>query len=251
MVARDIVLAEATGAPVHIAHLSTAGGVRHGPRGQGARRPGHGRSHAPPSAAHRRGYPGRPTRDFKMNPPLRSRADVAALVEGSPDGRHRRRSHRPRPPHGGGESPRPFVEAPFGIVGLETAVSLILDRLRPARRHRPRDGSSSSSRPHPARRARPGRTRAASPSGADADLTASRPRTVPVTVDRERVRVQGPQHALRRLDSSAARPVMTIVGGRVVYPFPSHEEPDEKTLDTRGEGRRPRLPGPDPARHGP
>ena len=58
MVARDILLAELTGAHVHIAHLSTVGRGAPGARRQGARRARHRRGDAASPAAHRRGGAG-------------------------------------------------------------------------------------------------------------------------------------------------------------------------------------------------
>ena len=55
MVARDILLAELTGAHVHIAHLSTAGAVRLVRDAKARGRPRHRRGDAAPPAAHRRG----------------------------------------------------------------------------------------------------------------------------------------------------------------------------------------------------
>ncbi|MEE2777038.1 MAG: dihydroorotase [Acidobacteriota bacterium] len=65
---------------------------------------------------------------FKMNPPLRSTADREALVAGLADGSIDAiaTDHAPHHPD---EKLVPFGEAPFGVVGLETAVGLCLDRL--------------------------------------------------------------------------------------------------------------------------
>jgi dihydroorotase len=64
----------------------------------------------------------------KMNPPLREEADRAAMVEGLRDGSIDviATDHAP---HHADEKALEFDRAPFGIVGLETAVPLCLDRL--------------------------------------------------------------------------------------------------------------------------
>lgn len=127
MVARDIVLAELTSTPVHIAHLSTAGAVRlvRDARARGIRvtaevTPHHllltdeaARSYDP---------------NTKMNPPLRSKRDREALLEGLADGTIDAIA-TDHAPHALAEKEGEFDGAAFGIVGLETAVSLLLDRL--------------------------------------------------------------------------------------------------------------------------
>ncbi len=213
MVARDIVLAEATGAPVHIAHLSTAGGVRmvgeakaRGVRITAEATPHHLLLCDEDIVS--------PDTDFKMNPPLRSRADAAALIEGLRTGVIDAvvTDHAP---HTEAEKARPFVEAPFGIVGLETAVSLILDRLvRPGVIGLARFVELFSGAP--ARRlglSAKGRIAL----GADADLTIL-DLDLPVTVDRNAFESKGRNTPFGgwRLRGG---PVMTVVGGRIVYPF--------------------------------
>ena len=66
--------------------------------------------------------------NFKMNPPLREGADRDALIEGLVDGSIDviATDHAP---HHADEKAVEFDAAPFGIVGLETAVPLVLDRL--------------------------------------------------------------------------------------------------------------------------
>lgn len=65
--------------------------------------------------------------NIKMNPPLRAAADRDALIEGLLDGTIDciASDHAPHHPD---EKEIDFVSAPFGIVGLETTVSLMLDR---------------------------------------------------------------------------------------------------------------------------
>ena len=212
MIARDIVLAEATGAPVHIAHLSTAGGVRMvgEAKARGVRITAEATPHHLLLSDEDIGSP---DTDFKMNPPLRSRADVAALVEGLRTGIIDAVA-TDHAPHTAAEKARPFVEAPFGIVGLETAVSLILDRLV-------RPGVISLGRFVELLSAAPARRLGLSAKGriavgADADLTLL-DLDLPVTVDRNGFASKGRNTPF---DGWKLRggPVMTVVGGRVVHP---------------------------------
>ena len=102
MVARDIALARLTGARVHFQHLSTAGSVElvRAAKATGARVTAEATTHHfTLTDAVLAGYD--PV--FKVNPPLRTDADVAA-VQGRPGRRHHRRHrHRPRPAHPGGQ----------------------------------------------------------------------------------------------------------------------------------------------------
>ncbi|HEY9776247.1 MAG TPA: dihydroorotase [Planktothrix sp.] len=66
---------------------------------------------------------------FKMNPPLRAKADQEALVRALQDGTIDAIA-TDHAPHTMTEKARPFVEAPFGVIGLETAFPLALERLR-------------------------------------------------------------------------------------------------------------------------
>jgi hypothetical protein len=64
----------------------------------------------------------------KMNPPLRTAEDVAALMEGLADGAVDAIA-TDHAPHGETEKQTDFESAPFGITGLETALGLALERL--------------------------------------------------------------------------------------------------------------------------
>ncbi len=127
IVARDILLAELTGAHVHIAHLSTAGAVRL-VRDAKAR----GVKITAEVTPHHLLLTEEAVRSFdantKMNPPLRSKRDTEALLEGLIDGTIDciATDHAP---HAVSEKEGEFDRAAFGIVGLETAVGLLLDRL--------------------------------------------------------------------------------------------------------------------------
>lgn len=124
MVARNLSLSELTGARLHLAHISTAGSVRM-VREAKAR----GISVTAEACPHHftlteelvRGY----NTHAKMNPPLRTWTDVQAIKEGLRDGTIDviATDHAP---HATQEKQQDFTEAPFGIVGLETALSLTL-----------------------------------------------------------------------------------------------------------------------------
>ena len=127
MVARDILLAELTGAHVHIAHLSTAGAVRlvRDAKARGVRVTAEVTPHhllLTEEAV--RTYDA----NAKMNPPLRTKRDTEALLEGLVDGTLDciATDHAP---HAVSEKEGEFDRAAFGIVGLETAVGLLMDRL--------------------------------------------------------------------------------------------------------------------------
>jgi len=127
MVARDILLAELTGAHVHIAHLSTAGAVRlvRDGKARGVRVTAEVTPHHLVLTEEAvRGY----DPNTKMAPPLRTKRDVEALVEALADGTIDcvATDHAP---HALAEKEGEFDHAAFGVVGLETAVAVLLDRL--------------------------------------------------------------------------------------------------------------------------
>ncbi len=132
MVARDLLLAELTGAHLHIAHLSTAGAVRlvREAKARGARVTAEvAPHHLVLTDEAVRGY----DPNTKMSPPLRTRRDVDALVEGLVDGTIDcvATDHAP---HAQSEKEGEYDGAANGVVGLETAVPVLLDRLvRPGR----------------------------------------------------------------------------------------------------------------------
>jgi dihydroorotase len=129
MVERDVALAELTGGRVHIAHLSAAASldaVRRG-KARGVRVTAEATPHhlfLTDEAVRETGY----DTNTKMNPPLRSEPDRAALVEGLRDGTIDciATDHAP---HTVDDKNVEFDQAAFGVVGLETAVPLCLDRL--------------------------------------------------------------------------------------------------------------------------
>ena len=130
MALRDIALAELTGSAVHIAHMSarqTLDAVRWG-KSRGARVTCEVTPHHFVLTDEMLGAPVPYDTNVKMNPPLREAADRDAMLAGIADGSVDviATDHAP---HHHDEKHVEFDRAPFGIIGLETAVSLCLDRL--------------------------------------------------------------------------------------------------------------------------
>lgn len=123
MVARDIHLAELTGGRLHVAHVSTRGAVEaiRAAKARGARVTAEATPHH--LALTDEAVKGYDT-NAKMNPPLRSREDVEALREGLRDGAIDciATDHAP---HSTIEKDIEFDKASNGIVGLETAFSVV------------------------------------------------------------------------------------------------------------------------------
>ncbi len=127
MVIRDILLARLTGGHVHLAHMSTRGSVE-------LIRWGKERGinvtaevcphHLSLTEESVRGY----DTDAKMNPPLRTAADVEALREAVKDGTIDLIA-TDHAPHHYDEKEREFADAPNGIVGLETALAVVVTNL--------------------------------------------------------------------------------------------------------------------------
>jgi dihydroorotase len=127
MIARDILLAAYTGGEYHIAHMSTAGAaemVRQA-KARGIRVTAE-------VTPHHIALTDEVVRSFdtntKMNPPLRTAEDVEALRRGLKDGTIDviASDHAP---HSFDEKQVEYQQAPFGIVGLETSVGLVLTEL--------------------------------------------------------------------------------------------------------------------------
>lgn len=126
-VARDIRLAELTGCRLHLAHVSTAGSVRLVREAKAAGLPVTAEvtpHHLFLDESMLTSY----DTNLKMNPPLRTAADRAALLEGLLDGTIDciATDHAPHAPH---EKEMEFELAPFGTTGLETALSLVVNEL--------------------------------------------------------------------------------------------------------------------------
>jgi dihydroorotase len=127
MIGRDIALAAATGGRLHVMHVSTAGGValvreakQRGVRVTAEACP----HHFTLTDESLRGFDA----NYKMSPPLRTAADVEAIIAGIVDGTIDciATDHAP---HSREKKMLEIDRAPFGILGLETAVGLVVTRL--------------------------------------------------------------------------------------------------------------------------
>ena len=132
IVARDIMLAELTGGHIHILHVSTAGSVELVRWGK--QRGVHVTAEAMPhhftltdSEIETQGA------NAKMHPPLRTEGDVEAVIEGLCDGTLDAIA-TDHAPHAPSEKALGMMEAPPGIVGLETCVPLVFTHLVRANR---------------------------------------------------------------------------------------------------------------------
>ena len=130
MVERDVSLAGLTGAHVHIAHMSARESIRAVRAGKerGVRVTCEVAPHHFTLTDEALNGPVKYDTNLKMNPPLREAADRDAMLEGIIDGTVDiiATDHAP---HHADEKMVEFDRAPFGIVGLETAVPIVLDRL--------------------------------------------------------------------------------------------------------------------------
>jgi dihydroorotase len=127
MIGRDIALAAATAGRLHVMHVSTAGGVAliRAAKARGTQVTAEAcPHHFTLTDESLRGFDS----NFKMSPPLRTAADVEAIIEGLVDGTIDciATDHAP---HALEKKMLEFDRAPFGILGLETAVGLAVTRL--------------------------------------------------------------------------------------------------------------------------
>lgn len=126
MVSRNILLTEQTDVPIHIAHLSVKGAaalIRNAKKKKVRVSAEVTPHHLLLEDASLKNY----DTNLKMKPPLRSRSDVKAMIKAMRDGTIDviATDHAPHTPD---EKAVEFDQAPFGVIGMETAVSLILDR---------------------------------------------------------------------------------------------------------------------------
>src|SRR4051812_34335969 len=209
MVARDIELCALTGARYHVAHVSSADSVR---LVREAKRRGlpvscevtpHHLTLTDEACAHYDTH-------AKCNPPLRAAADVealrAALADGTIDA-----VATDHAPHSAVEKEVEFEQAAFGIIGLETAVPLVLELVR-AKLLTPAAFVTRLSAAPAALFGLPGGSLAA---GAPADVTVVDPEASwtcePAAI---RSRSRNTPFAGRAL---MGRAVLTVVGGAIVY----------------------------------
>lgn len=212
MVERDLALAKATGCHLHVAHISTAAAVLAVRRAKAE-----GVCVTAEACPHHvfltEGAVQKWGALAKMNPPLRRRVDVEAVREGLRDGTIDAIA-TDHAPHAEYEKAWGMDRAPFGIVGLETALALTLRLVDEAVLSLERAVRCLTSGP-----ARvfglPGGSLAA---GVPADM---------VLVDRDREWVVDPEqfHSKGRSTPFAGwnlrgQVAMTLVGGRIVYQRP-------------------------------
>jgi dihydroorotase len=212
MIARNIILAKETDARVHIAHLSVKGGVDLLKKAKTE----HLKVTAEVTPHHLlltdsalESF----NTDLKVKPPLRSRDDVHALLEAIKEGciDAFATDHAPHTPD---EKDVEMDKAPFGINGLETAVSLLLDKLVNKKIIGIEKFIAMIST-NPARILgldNKGKIAV----GADADLTFLKLQQE-VVVDKYQFRSKSHNTPFHGWKLKGA-PVMTIVGGKIVYP---------------------------------
>jgi dihydroorotase len=210
MIGRDIALAEVTGGRLHVMHVSTAGGVAlmRAAKARGARVTAEAcPHHFTLTDESLRGFDS----NFKMSPPLRTAADVDAIIAGLVDGTIDciATDHAP---HAREKKMLELDRAPFGVLGLETAVGLAVTRLVvPGRIGWPRLVEAMSTLPARILGINRGTLRP----GAIADITLIDPdRSWRVDVNAFQSKsVNSPFHGW----TLQGRAVATIVGGRVKY----------------------------------
>jgi dihydroorotase len=209
-IVRDLLLAELTGGHIHLQHVSTRFGVE--AIRQGKERGVHVTAEASPHhlVLTEEAVDGYRT-EAKMNPPLRTQADVDAVREGLADGTLDTIA-TDHAPHHYDEKEAAFAEAPNGIIGLETSLGVILTRVV---------GEGVIDLPtmvermscQPARAFNlPGGTLA---TGSPADVTVFDP-DAEWTVDAKAFRSKSRNTPFAGWELRG-RPHLTIVGGRVVF----------------------------------
>src|SRR5579872_4482685 len=127
MVARDILLAESAGARFHVAHISSRHSVQMVKFAKNRGLPVTCEAtphHFALTDADITAYDS----SYKMKPPLRSVCDVSAVIDGIVSGAVDAIA-TDHAPHPGSEKMQEFEKCPFGIIGLETALGLSLEKL--------------------------------------------------------------------------------------------------------------------------
>jgi dihydroorotase len=210
MILRDIALAAATGGRVHVMHVSTAGSVEavRQAKARGVRVTAEAAPHHFSLTDEKlRGF----DPNFKMNPPLRTKEDTAAIIAGLADGTIDAVASD-HAPHAAEKKLREIDQAPFGIVGLETALGLVVTNLiEPGRIDWPAAIRLMSL--NPARIL--GLNKGTLALGADADITVIDPK-VRWTVDPQTFRSKSRNTAFAG-EALIGRAEATIVGGRVKF----------------------------------
>jgi dihydroorotase len=213
MVERDIALAELTGAACHIAHMSARQSVNavRDAKSRGIHVTCEVAPHHFVLTDESLEQPVRYDTNVKMNPPLRETADRDAMLEGIADGTVDviATDHAP---HHADEKLVEFDHAPFGIVGLETCVPIVFDRLV-------HTGKIGVVRAIELLSANPARVLSLPggrlTEGAPADLTILAP-DEPVTVRAAEFRSKSKNTPFDGWELKGAV-VMTMVDGRIIY----------------------------------
>ncbi|MFP4522394.1 MAG: dihydroorotase [Fibrobacterota bacterium] len=211
IVARDIMLAEYTGARVHIAHVSTAGSIA---LIRNAKK--RGVKVTCETAPHYFSFTEEVLKDslstnFKMNPPLRSQKDLEAMIKAIKDGTIDviASDHAP---HSIEEKDVEFEAAPNGVTGLETSLgAVITNLLKPGHIDLQRLALLMSSNPNRILGKKGGVIKA----GAPADIT---------IVDKDKKWKVDPKNFVSKSRNNAfnnaeltGKAVMTIMEGRITY----------------------------------
>jgi len=127
MVARDILLAELTGARFHVAHISARHSVE-----MVAFAKARGLAVTCETTPHHFALTDSDLipydSNYKMKPPLRTQCDTGAVIQGVMNGTVNAIA-TDHAPHAGSEKMQEFEKCPFGIIGLETAIGLTLEKL--------------------------------------------------------------------------------------------------------------------------
>jgi dihydroorotase len=215
-VARDVAVAEAVGGRLHIAHVSTEGALRiiREARARGVDvtcevTPHHLWLTDEACQAY--------DTHFKMNPPLRTRADRDALRQGLADGTIDALA-TDHAPHSRVDKEMEFERAAFGVTGLETALPLLLELCREGVLGVSDGIARLTSGPARVLGLLSGGAGTLAP-GAAADVT---------VIDPDLEHVYQPAHGLSKSKNSAfagralrGQAVLAVVGGRVVHELTS------------------------------
>ena len=212
---RDCVLAKLTGARVHLAHVSTIGAIEAVRRAKAA-----GLNVTCEVTPHHWTLTDEAVNEYdtntKMNPPLRSEEHVSAILEGMADGTIDAIA-TDHAPHHLDEKALEFDQAPFGIVGLETAVGLAFDLVQRGVISLERVVEMCATSPAKIFGLKDRGTFAA---GAHADVTILDPQLEWVfDVSKSKSKSRNTPFDGRTMQGAA---VATIVGGRLVYLHPDY-----------------------------
>ena len=211
-IARDIILAELTGARLHIAHVSTKGSVEliRQAKKRGTKVTAEVTPHHLTMTEERvLGY----NTNAKVNPPLRTQADIEALIEGLKDGTIDviATDHAP---HAGSDKACEFGMAASGISGLETALGSLMGLVHQGKLPLPLLISKLTSEPARILGNMPGKL-GTLVMGSPADITVF-DTDAEWTVDVEKFASKGKNTPLNGAKLKG-KVLMTIYGGKVVY----------------------------------